>query len=187
MKTSTKLSKNCRRAKPPTINGHTDRRSNVLPALDGTKLHIRSILVPIDFSTPCIKALKYAAAFAYQFGAKLTLLNVIEPVATPDFEGSFPLVIEREKRFKTCDEQLRGLAKKHEINPNLIEKALIRTGSPYNEITEAARTLKADLIVIATQGHTGLARLFLGSTAERVVRYAPCPVFVVREKEREIL
>jgi nucleotide-binding universal stress UspA family protein len=50
-----------------------------------------------------------------------------------------------------------------------------------------AKTLPADLIVISTHGRTGLKHAFMGSVAERVVQTAPCPVLVVREKEREIL
>ena len=54
-------------------------------------------------------------------------------------------------------------------------------------VDAAARELKIDLIVIATHGYTGVKHLVLGSTAERVVRHAGCPVLVVREKERELL
>ena len=54
-------------------------------------------------------------------------------------------------------------------------------------ITNVARDCKADLIVITTHGHTGLKHVFMGSTAERVVRHAPCPVFVVRKCEHEFV
>ena len=56
-----------------------------------------------------------------------------------------------------------------------------RTGITYEEICEAARELNADLIVVATHGYTGYKRMFLGSTAERVVQHSPCPVLVVRQ------
>jgi nucleotide-binding universal stress UspA family protein len=58
-------------------------------------------------------------------------------------------------------------------------------GIPYQEIANTAEILKTDLIVIATHGRTGLAHVLLGSTTEHLVRHAPCPVLVVREKERE--
>jgi nucleotide-binding universal stress UspA family protein len=64
---------------------------------------------------------------------------------------------------------------------------LLRTGQPHTEIVEAARELGADLIVLSTHGHTGLTHALLGSTAEKVVRHAPCPVLVVREKEHEFV
>ena len=71
------------------------------------------------------------------------------------------------------------------INPRLIRETLVKVGIPYQEIANTAEALKTDLIVIATHGRTGLAHVLLGSTTEHLVRYAPCPVLVVREKERE--
>jgi nucleotide-binding universal stress UspA family protein len=62
-----------------------------------------------------------------------------------------------------------------------------RVGLASHEIVEAAKELNVDLIVIATHGYTGWKHLCIGSTAERVVRAAPCPVFVVREKEHEFV
>jgi nucleotide-binding universal stress UspA family protein len=60
-------------------------------------------------------------------------------------------------------------------------QTLVRTGTPFREITETARSLGADMIVLTTHGYTGLMHGLLGSTAERIVRYADCPVLVVRE------
>jgi len=57
----------------------------------------------------------------------------------------------------------------------------VRTGKAFNEINQVASELKADLIVISTHGYTGLKHTLLGSTAERVVRHAPCAVLVVRK------
>ena len=64
-------------------------------------------------------------------------------------------------------------------------RAIVRTGIPWLEITIVAQETDADLIITSTHGYTGVNRVFLGSTAERVVRRAPCPVLVVRERERE--
>jgi universal stress protein A len=61
----------------------------------------------------------------------------------------------------------------------------VRTGFPSQEITQIAKNISADIVVISTHGHTGLKHVFLGSVAERVVRHAPCPVLVVRERERD--
>jgi universal stress protein A len=154
---------------------------DLVPAL----LRIKSILVPIDFSAPSKKGLAYAVPFAEQFGAKLTLLHVVEPIATPDFNNTFPLVIADEKVVAACKNRLDRIARDQKIDPKLIEKTLVRSGRSFNEIADAARTLKADLIIISTHGYSGLKRVFLGSTTERVVRHAPCPVLVVREHERE--
>ena len=61
----------------------------------------------------------------------------------------------------------------------------MRRGVAFEEIGNAARELSSDLIVINTHGYTGLKHVMVGSTAERVIRHAPCPVLVVREHERE--
>jgi len=182
MKATTKTKANVRltaRSNGNIAAARTDKASQ--PA----SRQIRSILVPIDFSQPSKEALKAAAGFARQFGAKLTLLNVVEPVATPDF-AYFPLVMENDKVTARCKEELEKLTKGEGIESTLVEKTLVRNGVPFKEITNAARTLKVDLIVISTHGYTGLAHVFIGSTAERVVRHAHCPVLVVRAQERDL-
>jgi universal stress protein A len=141
--------------------------------------------VPIDFSAPSKKALDYAVPFAEQFGAKLTLLHVVEPVATLDFADSFPLMMESDKLMAACKAQLQSLVKQSAIDPKLVEKTLVRQGRSFHEIADVARTLKTDLIILSTHGYTGLKHALLGSTAERVVRHAPCPVLVARLREQE--
>lgn len=145
-------------------------------------LRVKSILVPLDFSPPSIKALHYAVAFARQFNAKLTLVHVVEPVATPDFAASFPLAMENDNLMAMANNQLEGVVKAARIPRGTVEKLLVRFGRSFNEIADAARTRKADLIIISTHGYTGLKHALLGSTTERVVRHAPCPVLVVRQR-----
>src|SRR4051812_20839170 len=99
---------------------------------------ISSILVPIDFSTASKKALTYAAALAEQFGARLTLIFAIEPLRAPDFMLSLPLMMEQDETAALCKSRLTKFARKNSIKPTLIEKALIRHGRPFVEITEAA-------------------------------------------------
>jgi universal stress protein A len=159
------------------------RLVEVVPSL----LQIKSILVPIDFSAPSNEALAYAVPFAQQFGAKLTLLHVVEPVGTPDFANSFPLLMENDKVIAAAKGRLEHVIKDQAIDPKLVEKVLVRYGRSFHEIAEAARTLKVDLILISTHGYTGLKHALLGSTTERVVRHAPCPVLVVRERDREFV
>ena len=106
-------------------------------------------------------------------------MNVVEPFPTPDF-AYYPLVMENDKIQAETKRRLEHVRVKARIHPQLVEKTLVRNGVPYREITDAARMLKVDLIVISTHGYTGLAHVFMGSTAERVVRHAECPVLVVR-------
>jgi len=155
---------------------------DLVPAL----LNIKSILVPIDFSDTSKKALRYAERLAAQFGAAITLVHVIEPIATPGF-AFHPLMLENAEAKSAARNRLDQIAVEMKLPPKMLERSLVRFGSAFAEITEAARTLKADLIILSTHGHTGLKHVVLGSTAERVVRHASCPVLVVREKEHEFV
>jgi universal stress protein A len=147
-------------------------------------LRMKKILVPIDFSDASSKALRYAVSLAQQFGAKITLLHVLEPLPYPPDITYLP--IGQGLPVKATQEKLDEMAHAT-VEAYLLDGALVRAGRAFDAITETARKLKADLIVISTHGYTGLRHVLLGSTAERVVRYAPCPVFTVRERERDFV
>lgn len=149
-------------------------------------LHLKNILVPIDFSVTAEKALAYAMPFAEQFGAKLTLVHIMELPLRPLEYGFYEL--NSADHDRTIQEKLEAV-RRERIPATLPEPATtqIRTGIPWLEICNLAKEIKADLIILTTHGYTGLKRVFLGSTAERVVRHAPCPVLVVREKEHEFV
>ncbi|MGE5795352.1 MAG: universal stress protein [Ignavibacteria bacterium] len=143
---------------------------------------IKKILVPIDFSDYSKNSLKYAVNFAKDFNAQLCLVYVVEPVIyPPDFsmgQIAFPTVdLEMDKR---AEQELSSLAKK-EIPSDINVKSIVRTGKPFVEIIETASEEDADLIIIATHGHTGVEHILFGSTAEKVVRKAPCPVLTLRD------
>ncbi len=141
-------------------------------------LRFGRILVPSDFSDASKRALRYAARFAEQFGSRIILIHVLEPVMSPDFTN-FPLALDEEKVVEAARSRLAHLAKGF-LNERHIDHAIVRSGSPFHEIAEAARELKADLIIMATHGYSGIKRALLGSTAERVVRHAQCAVMTVR-------
>ena len=149
-------------------------------------IHLKRILVPVDFSPLSKKALHYATRLAQQFGAELSIFHVVEPEVPPAFDGFMiaPPIVSNGAGAH-CSGQLKGLV-------NLVRKggveqvnSTVRTGLAAFEIVEAAKEFDVDLIVIATHGYTGWKHFAIGSTAERVVRAAPCPVLVVREKEHE--
>jgi nucleotide-binding universal stress UspA family protein len=151
-------------------------------------LHLKKILVPIDFSDASKKALKYAFRFAEQFDCEIVLLHVLEPAGP--MVGA-PLALEvflnSKDSLSTMEKKLAALsAQSHNNDANSISSR-IRTGHAPNEISKAAKDLDVDLIVIATHGNTSSRHLCIGSTAERVVRTAPCPVLLVREKEHELV
>ena len=144
-------------------------------------LRVKSILVPMDFSESSKTALNYALAVARQFKAAMTVLHVVEPVATPDFAPSFPLALENDQLMAAARGELESAVKAARIPRGTVKTILVRFGRSFHEIVEAARTCKVDLIIISTHGYTGLKHALLGSTTERVVRHAPCPVLVVRQ------
>jgi universal stress protein A len=147
---------------------------------------LKKILVPVDFSDCSRKALQYAIPFAKQFGASITLLHVVQINFVGGEFGSidYPLLENelKEGRAKLLDRLLQ-----EEIRNDIPADASMRIGQPLSEIIKAAKELEIDLIIISTHGHTGLKHVFLGSTAESVVRYAPCPVLTVREHEHEFV
>ena len=144
------------------------------------EFRLKQILVPIDFSDCSKKALRYAIPFARQFEAEITLLNVIQyPVGAVELMiGYGQIVDESKKALDTQWAEIKGLVP---------SRTVLREGNPPVEIVRAATELDSDLIILSTHGHSGLAHVLLGSTAERVVRYAPCPVLVVREREHEFI
>jgi universal stress protein A len=153
-----------------------------------TGIALKRILVPIDFSPLSKKALQYALRFAEEFRAGITLLHVIEPDVPPAFDGFMiaPSISPNGDGTK-CANRLKVLASSMAIRATNYVEPTVRIGHAPNEITKAAKDLDVDLIIIATHGYTSWRHLCIGSTAERVVRTAPCPVLVVREKEHEFI
>lgn len=149
-------------------------------------LQFKKILAPIDFSPASRNGLESAVRFSEEFGAELTLLYVLEPPASASFVAIPGAVAFSETDLARAEKDLRSVVAsvRHQSSE---PRWKIRVGVPSHEIVEAAREADIDLIVIATHGYTGWKHFCIGSTAERVVRAAPCPVLVVREKEQELL
>jgi universal stress protein A len=144
----------------------------------GRFLMFQRILVPVDFSGASEGALRHASALAAQFGGKITLIHVIESGRyVADFTESETWMTEIPRKV---EERLLALVNASEV-PALFEKVEVRAGRPFHEIGRAARELDSDLIVMASLGHSGAMDVLLGTTAERVVRHAPCAVLVLRE------
>ena len=149
--------------------------------------YAKPLEVPVDFSTDSLRAAEYAKNFAAPFGAQLVLLHVIEPIyyASPaDMYAASPnLALLIEEQRKAAQAQLEQLAQKLSGQGAKVQ-TLLKSGSPAQVIADTAKRIKADLIVMATHGRTGLAHVLLGSVAERVVRLATCPVLTVRRPRR---
>ncbi len=142
-------------------------------------MQIKRILVPTDFSRSSLKAVDYAVDLAKQNQAELILVHIIEPMsyAVPRYLPE-PTALLEEQRKRAQDALDRLTERVSARYPRC--RSEVHLGVVYQRIAELARTLKADLIVIATHGRTGLAHMLIGSVAERVVRMAACPVLTVR-------
>lgn len=151
------------------------------------RIALKRILVPVDFSENSKKALRYAIPLALQFKASITVMYVVEPAVFPSDFGfgqmSFPDV-EKEMHEK-AEQELQQLITN--LNTSAIMKAEVKSGIPFVEVTTYADQEHIDLIILATHGRTGVEHILFGSTAEKIIRKAPCPVLVVRAEEHEFI
>jgi nucleotide-binding universal stress UspA family protein len=147
---------------------------------DKKTFQIKKLLVPIDFSDLSKAALPWAASLATQFNAELVLLHVEEIFPIDYLLGRELMSHTMVPLMKQAKAELKDLAKGLCKTTSANISAVVRAGKPFEEICHAAKELAADMIVLTTHGHTGLKHVWLGSTAERVVRHAHCPVLVAR-------
>ena len=152
-------------------------------------IRLKTVLVATDFSAPSDAAVAYGRELARTFGAKLLVLHVAENILTRyAFEGaimmSSDVQVDYEKSVAVRLQEILTEEDRRELNA----EAVLRTSNaPADAIVEFAKLENVDVIVIGTHGRKALAHLLLGSVAERVVRFAPCPVLTVRSVEREFL
>lgn len=144
-------------------------------------LAISHVLVPLDFSGQSRQALKYAVPLARHFRARISLLHVVE-LAYPAVEatGAMTLInVDAAGQSQAAAKRLDRTAAEL-VPPELRGRHLVGLGSAAQVIIDTIGQQGIDLVVLSTKGRSGLARLLLGSTAERVVRHSPCPVLTVR-------
>jgi nucleotide-binding universal stress UspA family protein len=149
-------------------------------------MNIKNVLFPTDLSAYNGTALAYASVFAAESGAMLHILHVddMQDISAElvEFGYLYPTPADDSDRPKVR-EQL------NKITPTVasvrFEQHYVR-GTPAREILEFAKSKGVDLVVMASHGRTGLARLVMGSVAEEVTRKAPCPVLIVKQPEHSI-
>lgn len=134
---------------------------------------LQQLLVPLDFSGKSRQALRYAVPLAQKFTAKIHLVHVLRPAGKAAPAALAQLKHEAIKRLG----EMSAL-----LPPRLRAGNAVLVGKPAEEILALAARNNIDLIVLTTKGITGLKRVLVGSTAEHIMRHAPCPVMSVRRR-----
>lgn len=160
--------------------GTTKRRRGKMPSFQPKR-----ILVPIDFSKTSAAALPWAASLASESHAELVLLHVVEKFPIDYLLGRELMNQTLTPLMKHAEAELKPMAQSLSKSTGLKASSVVRDGKSFKEICSVAQKLGADLIVLTTRGYTGVKNVWLGSTAERVVRHAHCPVLAVRERKRK--
>ena len=142
---------------------------------------IKRILIATDGSEYTKEAVTKGLKLAKVLGAEVTALYVIDQTSFVSFPMDSTIVsvyslLENEGKRAVDEVKTEGVQMGVNVTPVVVE------GSPTRKIVEMAADF--DLVVMGTLGRSAISKLFMGSVAERVTRYAPCPVLVVRAKKR---
>jgi len=144
------------------------------------------ILVTTDFSEAGDHAIAHAFRMAADHGAEVILCHVVETIVAPNplYAHYFPADLLnpeiRERAEQDAHVALQERVPQDAALGKVPRTTMVAHGAPADEIIRSAKERAVDLIVIATHGRTGLKHLFMGSTAERVIRHVHCAVLVVR-------
>jgi nucleotide-binding universal stress UspA family protein len=151
-------------------------------------VNINKILCPTDFSDTSKKALGYAIEFAKVFNATLEILHIQldEAQVVAFYLPEATLKNVTKELEESTKQQLEDFCKsfQHDLRQINFTKKIIK-GVPHIEIIEEAKSTNADMIVIGTHGRSGFEHVLFGSTTEKVIRKAPCPVLTVSLKGLE--
>jgi nucleotide-binding universal stress UspA family protein len=137
-----------------------------------------TVLVPVDFSRGADKAFDYALRLARERRGKVLGLHVVPAeLVYPPMGGRFDFyrLLERDARANFAK-----LLKRKRLQPKDCELVLARGTDFADVIARQAKKLRVSMIVMGSHGRTGLRRFLLGSVAERTIRYAACPVLIVK-------
>ena len=138
---------------------------------------ITRLLLATDFSDEARRAEEYASALAASWQIPLSVMTVLEfpPGMNPDYAVNKQYLTDRMHDASTRLAEFKERTRRRGI----VATTHIASGIPSERVIAAAQSEEADLIVVGTRGKSGLAHVLLGSTAERVIRSAPCPVLTV--------
>ena len=153
-------------------------------------IKIEKILVATDFSEVADAALEYGRTLAEHFRAGLVVVHVAGDLLTANVSvaGVIPDLTDVQREGEdAARQQLSDRISAHQPGKGGVHGEVLRSNAPARALVDYAKAKQIDLIVIGTQGRSGVSRLLLGSVAEQVVRTAPCPVLTVHHPEREFL
>jgi nucleotide-binding universal stress UspA family protein len=141
--------------------------------------NVKKILIPTDGSDYSIRAAEYGVSIAKMLDAQILVVYVIDIVGLQQIFR----IAERENAEKELKETgqryinyVLGLAEKAGVKAT----SFLAKGRPFEQIVHIAKELTIDLIIMGTYGRRGTERILIGSVAERVIEYSPCPVLVVK-------
>lgn len=142
---------------------------------------IKTVLIPVDFSDSSELLAEYALAFGSGFSATVLVLHVVSSLE--DFTGLYVPHISLEtvmgEVYRSAKKALNDFCLTH-FEKKIPYESILAKGEPYREILKVAAEKKADVIIMGTHGRSGLDHLIFGSTVERVLRGASCPVLTVK-------
>ena len=146
-------------------------------------INIKTILCPVDFFPASDKALQYAAGLAEDYGAKMHLLHVVEPILPVAQEYPIGTIAVTQ----TVEEVSRAQMEK--LVENLKHRGVAATGKVaigdvHAVIEETIATEQPDIIVMGSHSRSGVERFFMGSVSEWLMRNSPVPILVISEKQR---
>lgn len=189
MKTPIKSNKRCY---VPPLNGSRIVQPGTNPVQQRASqkqtgdLALDMILVPVDFSAGSLKALDFAMSLARRMGATIMLLHALTPIYLSGKFDSPRLRSLRAQAFEDAKRRLATLSRRL-VRRHVPVRHQVLKGAAYAVVVEAASKAKADLIVMGSEGRSGVNRFLVGSVAERVFRHAHCPVLIVRNPHQNVL
>ena len=146
---------------------------------------VNEILVPTDFSDHSLRALDYGVDFAQRFSSALTVVVVVEPLLQAvDMSWTSVDFDELDKSHREAAAARVAEIVAERVPAEIPCEIVTLVGKPFVEIVKYAKEHNADLIVMATHGRGAMAHILMGSTAEKVVRKAPCPVLTVKHPKQ---
>ncbi|MEW6536257.1 MAG: universal stress protein [Candidatus Auribacterota bacterium] len=154
------------------------------PDMEAAMVNFKHILYPTDFSPYSTVALDYCISLAHKYQSKISILHVVEVfLPDPEYLTLYGEIDTIYKQFeKDAEKRMASLLEKNQFKKLDISSHII-IGKPFIEIIQFSRNNNTDLIVMGSHGKSALSHILFGSTADKVVTKASCPVLIVKHPE----